>query len=260
MFQEAYMRNIAAVVGIAAVVALGAYTYSAINQSNYMTEMPVTISVTGEGEVFAKPDIATISFAVNAKESDAAKAQSKSADSVNAIMGYLKEKGVAEKDIKTLGYNLSPWYENNPIVCTQWGCPSAGEPKLLGYEVTQTVEVKVRNTGDVGMLIGGVGELGATNVNGPTFTIDDDSVLKAQARDEAVAEAKAKAEKLAAQLGVRIVRMSSFWEDESMPFYGYGMGSGAEMMKASADVAAVPEIPTGENTITSRVNISYEVK
>ncbi len=261
MFQESYMRNIAAVVGIAAVVALGAYTYSAINQSNYMTEMPVTISVTGEGEVFAKPDIATISFGVNAKEADAAAAQSASAKSVNDIMTYLKDKGVAEKDIKTQSYNLSPRYEYPQTVCTQWSCPPAGEPKLVGYEVTQSIEVKVRKTEDIGMLLGGIGELGATNVSGPTFTIDDDSALKAEARSEAVADAKAKAEKLASQLGVRIVRMTGFWEDEGpMPYYGYGMGGGDEMMKASADMAAVPEIPTGENTITSRVNITYEIK
>ncbi len=259
MFQESYMRKIGALVGVAAIVALLAYTYYAITQANYVTEMPVSISVVGEGEVFAKPDIATISFSVNAKENDAATAQSKSAESVNAIIAYLKEKGVDEKDIKTQSYNLSPRYEYSRTICTQWECPPQGEPKVIGYEVTQSMDVKVRKTDDVGMLVTGVGELGATNVYGPTFTIDDDSALKAEAREIAIADAKAKAQKLADELGVRIVRMTGYWEDEgAYPMYsGYGKG-GVEMAAMDANVA--PEMPTGENTISSRVNISYEIK
>lgn len=107
MFQESYMRKIGAAVGLMAVVALMAYTYSTIKQTEYMYQGPTSISVTGEGEVFAKPDIASFSFNVEAKEADATTAQNKAAETMDTVLGYLKEAGVEEKDIKTQYYDLS---------------------------------------------------------------------------------------------------------------------------------------------------------
>lgn len=261
MFQEAYMRKIAALVGLAAVVALLAYTYYAMTQARYVSHMPVTISVAGEGEIFAKPDVATFNFSVNAKEKEASMAQSKSADAINAIIAYLKDNGVEEKDIRTQYYNLSPQYEYPQTVCNSLGyCPPRGEPKVVGYEVTQSVEVKVRTIDDTSKLIGGVGELGATNLDGPSFTIDDESALQAQAREKAIIDAKTKAEKLAKDLGVRIVRMNGFWEEQGGYPMLYGKGGDASAITMSAEMAVAPEIPTGENSIISRVNISYEVR
>ncbi len=258
MFQERYMRRIIISVGVAAIMALLAYAHYAFVQTRYLTHSPVFISVVGEGEVFAKPDIAQFSFSVNAKEDDAATAQTKSADAVNAIMGFLKEKGVEEKDIKTSGYNLNPRLEY-PQVTTSGGYYQPVEPKVVGYEVTQTIEVKVRKVSDIGMLISGVGERGATNVSGPSFTIDDDSILASEARAKAIADAKVKGEKLAKELGVRIVRMTNYWEEQG-PYPMYGYGGMADGMKASSMESSVPAMPTGENTITSRINISYEVR
>ncbi len=260
MFQDLYVRRVAMLVGVAAIVALSAYTYSAIVGARYMTDMPVSISVTGNGEVVAIPDIATFSFTVAAKETTATAAQTKSTEVLNKILGYLKEKGVEEKDIKTEYYNLSPRYEYGDTRCTEWGCPPQTEPTIIGYEVSQSVTVKVRKTDDAGMLISGVGEFGAQNVSSVSFTIDDDEKLKAEAKSKAIADAKTKAEKLAQDLGVRIVRMSGYWENEdSYPYYGYGMGGG-EMMEASYDMKSSAPLPMGENTITAQVNVTYEVK
>lgn len=255
------MRKIVAFVGLAAIVALLAYTYYALTQARQIADMPVSISVTGKGEAFAKSDIASFSFSVLAKESTASLAQSKSAESINKILAFLKEKGVEEKDVNTSGYYLNPRYEYPKSECNEWGyCPpTGGEPKLVGYEVSQTVEVKVRKIDDVGMLISGAGELGATNMSGPSFTIDDDSKYIAEAREKAIADARAQAEVLAKNLGVRIVRMTGFWEEMPSP-YGYGGYAKAEMSMMSADAAIVPEMPAGENQITSTVNIQYEIK
>ena len=253
------MRQIGALVGVAAIVALGAYTYSAVKSTDYTTEMPVVISVTGEGEVFAIPDIAQISFSVNAKEDTAGNAITKSAEKMNAMVKYLKDNGVEDKDIKTQAYNLNPRYEYPDTRCNEWGCPPSGEPKLIGYEVTQTIGVKIRDLSKVGMFIAGLGEQGVTNVSGPSFTIDDDSTLKADARKQAIEDARAKANVLAGELGVRIVRMTGYWEEQSYPM-PYGIGGGEGMVAAYDMKAAAPEIPAGENTITSRVNVSYEVK
>jgi uncharacterized protein len=259
MFQDTHIRTIAKLVGIAAITALLAYTYFAFVQARNYAQMPMTITVSGTGEIFATPDIATFSFSVLSKEADAARAQSVAAENMNDIIAYLKEKGVDEKDIKTTGYGLNPRYEYPESRCFEGYCPPQGEPKLIGYEVSQSVDVKVRKTEDAGMLIAGVGEKGAMNVGGLTFTIDDEETLKAEARAAAISDAQAKSQELAKKLGVRIIRMNGYWEEESaMPYYG--MGGGVAMDMAMVKEASVPEIPLGENTITSKIQITYEVK
>lgn len=261
MFQEVYMRRIAALVGIMAVVALVAYSYSTVKQTKYMYQGPTSVSVVGIGEVFATPDIATFSFTVEAKETDAVTAQNKANEKMNAVLAYLKESGVEDKDIKTEYYNLTPQYEYPQVgICTQWGCPPEGEAKLTGYQVSQSVSVKVRDTAKAGELVSGVGGKGATNVSGLSFTIDDEESLMAEARQLAIADAKEKAKELAKNLDSRLVRMNGYWEEQGgypTPYYGMG---GDSMMKAESAMATPVNLPTGENMITARVNISYEIK
>lgn len=261
MFSHTYMRVIVALFGVAAIVALGAYTSLALKQARYMHTGPVTISVAGEGEVFARPDIATFSFSVVAEGDDAASAQEQSAEVSNAILGYLEGEGVEEKDIRTQYYNLNPRYEYLESICTSRGFCPPGERVLRGYEVNQTVSVKVRDTDKAGTLISGVGTLGATNVSGLNFTIDDESALIAEAREKAIDDAKEKAEELADDLGVRIVRIANFWENQGpMPYYARSDMAMESMAVAFDDAAIAPEIPTGENVIRSTVNIVFEVK
>jgi hypothetical protein len=258
------MRKIVALVGVMAVVALAAYTYSAVKQAKYMYQGPTTISVVGKGEVFAKPDIASFSFSVESKEADATAAQNKAGETMDAIVAYLKDAGVDEKDIKTGYYSLSPRYEYPEIVCASWGCPPSNEePKLIGYQVSQSVTVKVRDTEKAGELVSGAGDKGAMNVSGLSFTIDDEDALKTEARELAIKDAREKGEALARNLGTRIVRMNGYWEEEGgypSPYYGMG---GDSMMKAEVAVSEQSRdavLPTGENTITVKVNISYEIK
>lgn len=263
MFQESYMRKVALVIGIMAIIALGAYAYSTIKQTKYMYSGPTSISVVGVGEVFATPDIATFSFTVEAKEPDAVAAQNKSGEIMDAVLAYLKEAGVEARDIKTEYYNLMPQYEYDQVICTQWGCPPQRDPKLIGYQVSQSVTVKVRDTNKAGELVSGVGSKGAMNVSGLSFTIDDEEKLIAEAREKAITDAKEKAEVLAKNLDARIVRMNGYWEEQGggypMPYYGMG-GDMMKVESAESDMGRPASIPTGENTITSRVNISYEIR
>lgn len=260
MFTQPYMRAIVAIVGVAAILALVAYTYFTFKQAKYTYTGPVVISVIGTGEAVAIPDIATFSFTVYAEGADASAAQDKSAESINGILAYLKDQGVEDKDIKNLYYNLNPRYEYMESICNNYGYCPAGERILRGYEVSHSVEVKVRDTSKAGDLISGVGSKGATDVSGLQFTVDDAEATKAEAREKAIADAKEKAEQLAEDLGVRIVRMTSFWENQPYP-YDYGYGGDMRMESSAAyDTGAVPAIPMGENTTTVQVNISYEVK
>lgn len=214
-----------------------------------------TISVQGEGEVFAVPDTAMFSFSV-IKEGETAEVVQQSATEVaNGVIAYLKDNGVEEKDIKTTGYNVYPRYEWEKIVCVTYPCPQ-GERKLVGFEINQSIQVKVRDTKRAGEFLSGVGEFGVSNISGLSFTIDDEDDLKREARQAAVADAKEKAEALTSDLGVRLIRVVSF-NEYNVPYYAaraesfYGVGG---------DASSVPEIPVGENRITSTVNITYEIR
>lgn len=252
-----YVRVLIILSLIGLVIALLAYANLASRQAEYANFGPTTISVTGEGEILAKPDIGQFSFSVRAEGADAATAQNQSAESINAIIDYLKNNGVEEKDIKTENYYLSPKYRYEERLCISGSYCPPGDRVLDGYEVSQMVRVKVRDLDKAGDLISGVGGHGATDISNLQFTIDDESNLKAEAREQAIADAKERAKELADDLDVRLVRIINFWEDEGgyMPYYG--MGGEDAMLESRATVA---NMPTGENSISSRVNITYEIR
>jgi len=253
-----YVQVLLTIVLIGVIVALAAYSFYTLKQSEGVYTGAAVITVQGEGEILAKPDLGEFSFSVLAEGATASEAQSKSAESMNAVLTYLKEAGVEEKDVKTENYYLNPKYRYEATVCTPNYCPPSN-PVIDGYEVSQMVVVKVRDLEKSGELISGVGDRGATNISGLSFTIDDESAVKAQAREKAIADAKAKAETLADDLGVRIVRMTGYWEEQGGYYPMYDRGYGGDMAMESSAMAA-PQMPVGENTIRSSVSITYEVK
>jgi len=216
-----------------------------------------TISVTGDGEVFATPDIATFTWTVTETGANVKEAQSKATTKINAALESLKQNGIEGKDIKTLNLNANPKYEFNQIICTSFNCPPAKQT-LVGYEMTQTVQVKVRAVDNTGKVIDGVTSAGVSEVSSLSFTVDDQDVLIAQARGEAIKKAKAKAEALAKDLDVRLVRVVSFTEGGYPTPIMYKMDSMAFGVGGEASTA--PSLPMGENKITSNVTITYEVR
>jgi len=255
-FSSKINRTLTTVVLGLVVVALGAYTYYTTQQARYLYMGPTTISVSGEGEVMAVPDIGQFSFSVIAKGEDAVTAQEASGTKINEINAAIEAAGVERSDIKTEYYSLYPTYtyQTRPCVPGMY-CP--GEQVQDGFEVNQTILVKVRNLDQAGTLLGLVGDKGATNISGLSFTIDDASTLKDEARELAIADAKAKAEVLAQNLGVKLSKMVGYYEDEGMnPYYGMG---GDMMVRAESSFMA-PDLPTGENKTTSRVTLTFQVK
>jgi len=218
-----------------------------------------TISVSGEGEVFAVPDIATFSVTVLQRADTVEPAQTAATEKANAIIAYLRGEGIDEKDIKTVDYSVHPRYEYQNAVCREGFCPP-GEQVLAGYEVSQTLTVKVRDTAEAGGILSGVGSLGASSVSGLSFTIDEEDDLKSEARGMAIDEAEDKARELARQLGVRLIRIVGFSEDGSQPYYAYGRGGVESFTALDAIKAPAPELPVGENKIISYVTITYEIR
>jgi len=217
-----------------------------------------SISMNGEGEVVAIADVAIFNFAVSESALKVEDAQKTAAEKINKALEYLKTQGIQEKDIKTTSYNVNPKYEWKQGICNQNFC-DGGKNVLTGYEVSQNIDVKVRDTSKAGEILAGIGSIGISNVSGLQFTVDDDEALKNEARAKAIKNAKDKAEAVAKSLGIKIVKVSSFYEeiDQPMPYDGYGRGG--DMMEAKV-ASVAPEIPTGENKIISTVSVTFEIK
>lgn len=262
LYQSLTMLTLVAVVlGIAMVVSeIKGYRFigGGVSASN-------TISVSGEGEVYGSADIATISFTVRDEAKKVADAQTSVNTKVKATLDALDKLGVDKKDIKTQNYSSYPKYDYSetmvPCASYSGSCPRQN-PVITGYEVSQYVEITVRNLEAVNDIVQALGTAGVSDMQGPNFAIDKEDELKAQARKEAIEKARAKAEVLADDLGVSLVRVVSFSEDGG--YYPYArtmtasMGMGGAMEK---DVSVpAPELPQGQEKVTSNVTISYEIR
>lgn len=210
-------------------------------------------SVTGSGTVYAKADIANIQVGLRTKTfKTAAEATKESTEKMNKINAELNKLEIEEKDIKTSNYNLSPVYN--------W-TNSKGQ-ELIGYEVTQTLDIKVRDLNKIGDVISKTTEQGANQIRNISFTIDDEYALKNQARELAITKAKEKAEMIAKQSGMKLGEVKSVYEDIS-PIISPLAYSNAKVMLDLADQAAglsAPDIQAGQNEIKVDVTLTYEVK
>lgn len=215
-----------------------------------------TITVTGEGEMFAAPDAAEFSFSVSETATTVNAATDAVAKKISAAEAVLKDGGVAEADVRTVSYSLQPQYEWVTPQCVRYPCPGRTRVQQ-GFTVYETLHVKVRDIDAASKLIGEVSALEVQNVSNLTFTLSDEEAVRSEARALAIDDAQAKAEELAEELGVSTVRIVGFSEGWTapMPYARLGIG-GAEMALDTAEVS----IPVGENEITSHVTITYEIR
>jgi hypothetical protein len=257
-FNKNYNSALITLVLASIIIALGSYTYLTLTKVDEDGEAHPTIVVPGKGEVTAKPDIAQFSFSVEAEGADAATAQEMSGTVINKIMSYLKDSGIEEKDIKTQNYSLYPKYKFEPRTCTTIGYCPPGDRIADGFSVSQTIIVKVRAIDTASSLLAGVGEKGATNISSLEFTIDDVDVLTAEARQLAIEDAKKQAKQLAKDLGVSLGRLVGYSENGNSPTPYYSSPMMAEA--STKDTFSGPDLPTGENNITSNVNLTFELE
>ena len=237
------------------VIALVVYTFKA---TGFIGSAPVTntISVSGHGEAFATADIATVSFAVEKTAKTVADAQNQVSVLVKDVIAALKTSGIADKDIKTTSYDINPKYDYQASVCSSGICPPSRQI-LSGYTVTDNIQIKIRTIDNAGSIIGVLGQKNVTNLSGLTLTVENDSAVKTEARNKAIAQAKAQAESIASGLGVRLVRITNFSESgAAQPIYY----SAKNDMVGAGSAAPSPSIPVGQNTSNSDVTITYEIQ
>lgn len=257
IFNKGYNQLLVSLALLGVVAALGAYTYVTLKQSDYLYTGPTTISISGEGEVMAIPDIGKFSFTVTESGADAVTALEASGTKINKVIADLKDAGVEEKDIKTENYNLYPKFKYENQLCTP-GSFCGGEQVPDGFEVSQSISVKVRDLDKSGEIVSLVGAQ-VTNVSGLQFTIDDDSVLQNEARSLAIVDAKAKAETLAKDLEVTLDKMVGFYEDEFYAPSPYNRSADITMAFSEAKFEG-PDLPLGENKTISKVTLTYRIK
>jgi hypothetical protein len=206
------------------------------------------ISVVGQGIVLAQPDIARITLGVEVFDPSLANAQAEAAKRMDAVVAKLKADGIPDNDIRTVNYSITPQYD-------QQG--NQTQPTLRGYTVQNMVAVRTTNVAGLGPLIDDAVAAGATRVFGISFEASDMEGLKTQARDQAMANALAKAQQLARNANVTLGRPISI--DESDP------GGVTPVQRSPAPAAAAPQafttpIQPGEMSVSTTVRVLYAMQ
>lgn len=242
---------------------LGVSAKNALENGGRDTTNRNTITVHADAKRFAKPDIAMASFTVRKENASLKTAQDEVSTLTNRVVGYLKQEGVAEKDIKSTAFNIYPQekYESYPCVYTpgiDYKCPP--RPAVKTYVVESSYEVKMRDLDKVGALIAGASNAGANEIGSLRFVLDDPILenLRREAREEAIGKAREEAKKLSRSLGVRLGDLISFNDaGGSVPIYDrYSFGKGG----AIAETVPPPAINAGESEISVSVFLVYEIK
>lgn len=214
-----------------------------------------TITVSGVGDIYSKPDLAKMSFSVVSDAKTVVQAMSDNTGKMNAVIAFMRGQGVEDKDLATTSFNINPVYDYNQAACGLTSCPPS-QRVLTGYEVTQSLQVKIRALDKVGAVIEGATAAGANQSGDLQFTIDNPDSLVDQARAQAIAKAKSQADEIASRLDVKLARITGFSEGSMAPAPMYDV---AEKAMASGTGAA-PNIQTGQSKVEVTVNITYEIE
>jgi len=207
------------------------------------------IVVTGEGESSVKPDIAMLTLSVMQEAATAREAMTANNTAMAAVIAGMKAAGIADRDLQTAGIQINPHYNysNKP--------DGSQEATLVGYQVTNTLTIRVRDLAKTGEVIDSAVSNGVNQGGMVVFTNDDSSAAVTEARKKAVADAVSKAKTLTEAAGVtlgRIIEMSETnYSQPPMPLAA----------KAYArDSAGAAPVEAGENSYRVQVNVTFELK
>lgn len=195
-------------------------------------------------QVDSAPDTAMFSTGVETKAKTATEALRQNSVQARAVINRLKSLGIAEKDIQTTGINLRADYDYDQ---------ESRQNRFVGYAVSNQVSATVNDISKLGQILDAIVSSGATNLNGPSFSISDDSKLKDLARERALANGKARAMSYARSEGYSGVRVLSISE-------GMSHQSEAPMMRMEASAASsTPPVAPGQVGTVVSLNITYEM-
>jgi len=205
-----------------------------------------TVSFSGEGKVVSMADVAIVNLSIVTEAATSKSAQDNNSKKSKSVVDFLKKQKIDDKDIKTLSYNIYP----------QYSYPERENPKISGYQVNQTMEVKIRILEEVSGILDGIVSAGVNQVNSLSFEIDDPEALKADARKKAIEDAKNKAKELEDELGIDLGKIVNFSENTG----GYPVPIFYESKADGMGGGGGPSIPIGENEIAVSVMLTYQIK
>lgn len=228
---------------IGALTAQAWKTWREANATGFSELAAPTISVSATGEAAAVPDLATIDLGVRVTASSANVAQDQNTEKMNALIAAIQNLGIEEADMQTSSYSVDAQYNYNvsPAVIT-------------GYQASQTLTVKIRDNAKVGTVIETAGNNGANDVGSLYYEFEDDTAILAEARDEAIADARDQAEVIARAMGARLGAVVSYSEYSGGDDYYRSFAN--EML---ADAGSAPDIQVGENEVELTVSMTYAI-
>ena len=208
------------------------------------------IWVTGEGTVTLEPDLALVNIGVETEAKTVTEARRKAALAMDAVVAAVIARGLTEKDIQTTSFNIYTRYDY-----------FERSRELIGYTVSNTSLIKVRNIGDVGPIIDGVADAGgnAARIDGISFTVEDTQPFMAKLREDAVSDALSKANQFASLTGVSVGRLVYIAEVGSGTPAPQGFDSMEGMMMRAAS-APVTSISGGELELSLRVQLAFSIQ
>lgn len=210
--------------------------------------LPRVVTVSGQGEVKARPDIATISTGVTSDASTAKAAFAKNNEAMASVLAALKKAGVDDDDIQTSGFSVSPIYSQ-----VQPG--QSGTPRITSYQVSNQVTARVVDLGKLGSTLDALVLAGSNQINGITFDLKDQKSALDGARKKAIADARSRAELYAAAAGTSVGGVVQISE-VSMP-QPFMMARAAPA--AMAYDGSVP-VASGQNTYSASITVTFELK
>ena len=206
-------------------------------------ELPAAISVTGEATVSVPPDLAEIDGGVTSEAKTAREASDANNAAMSKVLSALKGAGIAEKDFQTSRLSLQPQYAPN----------RPGPSAVVGYRASNRVTIRLRDVSKVAGVIDTLVAAGANEIGGINFMVSNASKLLDEAREQAIADARRKAEIYAKAAGVTLGAPLDISEGGSpgpMPF-----------RKMAANMAAAPvPVAQGEETLRLTVSVSWAIK
>ena len=210
--------------------------------------LPRVITVSGMGEVKVKPDMASVSTGVTSEAPNARAALAKNNAAMTAVLNALQAAGVAEEDIQTSNFSVSPIYA--PMQPGQ-----ISSPQISSYQVSNQVNARIKTLSKLGATLDALVQAGSNQINGISFDLNEPKPHIDNARKKAIADAKAKAELYASAAGVSV---GSVLQISEISAQGPIMPVETRTMSMAAD-ASVP-IAAGQNTIATNITVTFELR
>lgn len=245
---------------IAIIFFLGLFLYThlvgpiSFSVNNVNTNKADFFTAQGKGEVSAVPDSATAYLGVTATGTTVAEAQNKTNELSTKVINSIMSQGISEKDIKTTNYSINPNYGSGEPVPMMYPVRGGGN-NITGYTVSQNLEIKISPIDKLNKVVDAATTAGANEVQGANFTFSDSLLKKLQneARQEAVSDAKDKANSLAQASGIHLGRIVNVVESDQGVFMPMAAG-----VAEKSDQSNPTNITPGQNTVTINVTIYYD--